>query len=359
MRKLFCCLFAMAMLLSQLSLPAVADVVSPGDDFYYLDEADVLTEATEGEIFFSNQLLDKACGAQIVIVVVDTTGNMAIDDYAYELFNEWGIGDNKEQNGFLLLMAIEDEDYYALAGTGLDFKFSSGTIGSYLDKYLEPYFADGDYDDGARAFFEAAFARISEAYGANVSVEDGIKAYEDYVGNYKVNDYPPETDVHVDREGRKNNSVGISPLLIIFGLVIILVILSSSKNKRQHYGHQNYHTKPEKNSFWLPFILGRMSGNAGSRSTFTPPPNRGFHRTPGNDFHMGGFGGSSSFGSGRPGAGRSGGFSAGRSSGFGSGRSSGFGSGRSRGFSSGRSGFGGARGGGGGTRGGGAGRGRR
>lgn len=349
MRRISCCLLAMAMLLCQFGLPAVADVVSPGDDFYYLDEADVLSEETEGEIFFSNQLLDKACGAQIVIAAVNSTGNMSIDDYAYEVFNEWGIGDGKEQNGFLLLMAIEDEDYYALAGTGLDFKFSSGTIGIYLDKYLEPDFAEKNYDDGARTFFEAAFERISEAYGTNVTVEDGIAAYKDYVRNYGVDDYTDVVEAHTDREVRNNNSAGISPVLIIFGLVIILIILSSRKNKRQRYEHQVHHTNSGRNSFWLPFILGRMSGSAGRRSTFVPPPNRSFHQAPRDNFHMGGFGGSSSFG---------------RSSSSGGarpsvGRSGGFGSTRSGGFSTGRSGFGGARGGGGGTRGGGAGRGRR
>ena len=100
-------------LLAFMAVPALAKVVSPGPDFYYLDNANVLSEALEGEIFFANKLLYDACGAQIVVVTVDSTGRDAIDDYAYELFNSWGIGDAAKDNGFLLLLAIEDDDYYA------------------------------------------------------------------------------------------------------------------------------------------------------------------------------------------------------------------------------------------------------
>ena len=55
--------FLALVLLALLCAPALAKVVSPGADFYYLDKANVLSEAMEGEIFFSNKLLYDACGA--------------------------------------------------------------------------------------------------------------------------------------------------------------------------------------------------------------------------------------------------------------------------------------------------------
>ena len=131
-----------------LCAPAMAKVVSPGPDFYYLDNANVLSESLEGEIYFANKLLYDACGAQIVVVTVDTTGREAIDDYAYELFNDWGIGDAAKNNGFLLLLAIDDDDYYARTGSGIDRSFSAGTIKDYYDKYLEQDFAAKRYDAG-------------------------------------------------------------------------------------------------------------------------------------------------------------------------------------------------------------------
>ena len=74
----------MVLALTLLCAPALAKTVSPGPDFYYLDNANVLSEAVEGEIYFSNKLLNEACGAQIVVVTLDSTGSEAIDDYAYD-----------------------------------------------------------------------------------------------------------------------------------------------------------------------------------------------------------------------------------------------------------------------------------
>ena len=64
-RTLRLCLAVLAVLVL-VCAPALAKVVSPGSDFYYLDKANVLSESLEGEIFFSNKLLYDACGAQIV-----------------------------------------------------------------------------------------------------------------------------------------------------------------------------------------------------------------------------------------------------------------------------------------------------
>ena len=72
-RTLRLCLAVLAML-ALACAPALAKVVSPDSDFYYLDKANVLSESLEGEIFFSNKLLYDACGAQIVVVTVPTTG---------------------------------------------------------------------------------------------------------------------------------------------------------------------------------------------------------------------------------------------------------------------------------------------
>ena len=99
---------------------AAINVVEPGEDFYYLDTADVLTEATEGEIYYSNVRLQEACGAQIVIVALDSIDGADTYDYASELYNSWGIGSSTDNNGLLLLMAIEEDDYYALPGAGFE-----------------------------------------------------------------------------------------------------------------------------------------------------------------------------------------------------------------------------------------------
>jgi len=337
---------AIVVLLALACAPAMAKVVSPGSDFYYLDKAGVLSEALEGEIFFCNKLLYDACGAQIVVVTMDSTGHEAIDDYAYDLFNEWGIGDAAKDNGFLLLLAIGDEDYYARTGSGLESKFSASTIKQYYDQYLETDFAAQRYEAGVKKFFEAVFERIAVTYGADVTVQDGIAAYEDYVArNSASSDYGGYSGSR--RNGAANydyrsydedDDFGIGLGAILFILLIIFLIVIMSKGRR-----------------------------ARRRAAIIPPPPprpSGFgYRPTRTVYHDAPFGGGPRVSSGwssRSSGSLFGGSSSSRSS-FGSSSSSrsSFGGGSSRSSSSrSSSGFGGSRGGGGRTSGGGAGRGR-
>ena len=166
----------LALTLSLLLLCAAAlaaDIPEPTEDFYVYDGANVLTYETEGHIVFCNELLDDACGAQIVFVTVDTVGNESIDDYALALYNDWQIGDARKHNGVLVLLAIDDDDYYALTGTGLDLELSAGILKEYVDEYLEPDFAERDYDEGVRKLFDALFERVADICGADVTLADG------------------------------------------------------------------------------------------------------------------------------------------------------------------------------------------
>ena len=180
MKRFLVCLLAALLALAPVSALAYS-VVRPGEDFYYLDQANVLSEATEGEIYFANQMLAEACGAQIVIAALNGIGGADIFEYAADMGDEWGIGDRQEQNGFLLLMTIGNEDYYAITGRGLNGVFPSSTLKDMLDRYLEPDFARGDYDAGARKFFEAVFARIADYYNLDITAQDGADAYQNYL----------------------------------------------------------------------------------------------------------------------------------------------------------------------------------
>ncbi|MBQ8111176.1 MAG: TPM domain-containing protein [Clostridia bacterium] len=320
---------AMVMALALLCAPALAKTVSPGADFYYLDNANVLSEAVEGEIYFSNKLLNEACGAQIVVVTLDTTGREAIDDYAYDLFNAWGIGDAAKGNGFLLLLAIGDDDYYYCTGIGLDSSLSRGTLTQYRDDYLEGDFAAKRYEDGVRKFFEAVFARISSHYNTGITVQDGIAAYNEYSAKNTsaqgFGGYTGSRRVTANNNTYRDESDGFGTGFgfLIFVMLLVALVVVMSKGRRARRSTVILPPPPPP-----PMGIGYRPTRTVYHSSFTSPPRR-----------TSGWGSGSSFGGGSS-----------RSS-FGGGRSSFGGSSRS-------SGFGGGSGGGGRTAGGGGGRGR-
>ena len=245
-KKLFRVCALALVLLALLCAPALAKVVSPGADFYYLDNANVLSEELEGEIFFANKLLYDACGAQIVVVTVDSTGRDAIDDYAYELFNSWGIGDAAKNNGFLLLLAIDDDDYYARTGSGLDWRFSASTIKEYYDDYLEQDFAAKRYEEGVRKFFEAVFERIAVTYNADVTAADGVAAYRDYVAQERGDDgfggysgtrrKSAINDGYRDYHEDDDSGIGFGFVVAIILVIVLIVLISRGRRARRRVG---------------------------------------------------------------------------------------------------------------------------
>lgn len=349
MKKILMALTTLLLLAVQF-FPAYAAITvpEPGNDFYYLDTANVLSEATEGEIYFCNQLLEEKCGAQIVVVALDSIDNADIYDYAVAIGNQWGIGSSEENNGFLLLMAIAEDNYYALPGRGLDGIFPASTIKEYYDNYLETDFAAKDYDAGAKKFFEAVFTKVADYYNADVSVQDGVALYEAYLQTPASEGYGgingngstagTNTELHAEwidydmPEGSGGSGgYGFMDALIdlagrILGiavLIIVLVIIFGGRGRRR-----------ERNHFvFIPFFGSHRPHHPPHHVHHEPRPHH-----PGSDHP-------------KPRPPRSGGFGGG---GFGGSH----GGGGSFGGGAGRSSFGGGHGGGGGGFGGGAGRGR-
>ena len=145
--------------------------------YYVYDEAGVVSESTERYILSVNVSLEKLCGGQIMVAAVNTTGSTDIEDYAYELFNKWKIGDKDENNGVLLLLSVEEDDYWVLQGRGLEETLSSGRLKLILDEYLEPDFAAKDYDSGVKKTFDALVAELEDIYGVKTECDENVQGY--------------------------------------------------------------------------------------------------------------------------------------------------------------------------------------
>lgn len=353
--KTFACLLA-ALAVCLTSVAWAANVVSPTQDFYVYDGANVLSKETEKMILYSNDRLFADCGAQLVVVTVDTTGGEDILDYTYDLINAWGVGDAQKNNGFVLLLAIGDDNYAWMPGSGLDEAMSNGVVKPIADQYLEPDFAAKNYDAAVDKTFRQLFAVMAKACGSSATIEENAEGYESYAsgtGSYasgtNSNAYAqqgsaPYVPMNAGHQPPRPDSSGCTSCLGCsgctsclgcfgcsgFGLfnlllwlvvpgIILLCVLPGSRRRRTVY-----RTGPV-----VPPIIPRV------RRMPPRPPMGG---------RPGGFGGGrSSFG----GSSRSS-FGGGSRSNFGGGGRGGFGGGSRGGFGGGRSGGGGSRGGGGG-----------
>lgn len=245
----FLVILCMVMLLLSMPCTALAVVDAPAS-IYVGDYADVLSEETEQYIIAENQKLAEATGAQIVIVTVDFLDGMEIEDYAYTVFNQWGIGDAEKNNGLLLLLTIGEENYWAMQGEGLEGVLSSGTLGDYLYEYLEPDFAVGDYDAGVYKVFNAFLGWFSDYYdlseqnGTAGSVSGGQHTGNQYTGNaYPGNAY--------SNDGyQENDSNFMWWIVILAAIVIILAISMHNRRKDQERKKNKKNKKNDKDDHW-------------------------------------------------------------------------------------------------------------
>lgn len=303
-----------------------------GYEKWILDDASVLSSNVEDQLSLHNATFDSRYNSIIAVVTVDSLSDgMSIEDAAYELGAEAGLGEGDA----LVLLAVKDGEFYVAVGTDFGTIITS-SVEKELSGILTSALDTGDYDAYVMNFFNT----MNEVYYANFGMGNGSTHYVENSGG--------------DAFG---TLVGL-----IFIVVFVLIILTAIDQSRYNSYRTRYYGVVNPPYVFRPILFWHAPGSRWYRRNWRrppPPPPPGGPRGPGGfggPGNPGGFGGAgrtnssrgSSFG-GRPTG----------SSGFGGSRSGGFGGGFSGGSRGGSFG-GGSRGGfGGGSRGGGFGGGSR
>ncbi len=238
-------------------------------------------------------------------------GGESIEDYAYRLFNSWGIGSTERNNGLLLVLAIGEENYYAQAGYGIDDYFSETRLDDILTEYLEPDFAKEDYEDGVEKTFDVMLSEMSSYYKDGPGRDDPLPEPD-----YEYSDDNWNDDGYFSggwNPFRIIKTIAFAIIRVVVVVAIILFIFSFFRGPRGGGPGGG-----GGGGFWRGMWLGSMMNNRRRTYWGPPPPPPPGHRPGG----FGGFGGPR----GGFGGGHRGGFSqGGRSHGGGAGR--GFGGG--------------------------------
>lgn len=276
-----------------------------------VDDANILSSSTKTAIENLNAQLTQQCeGAQIGVLTVDYTGSLSTEDYAVQAANTWGLGSSSKNNGVLILLVMQsqqydDGDYYVTLGTG----FRNTTLekqASALAQTMEDSFAAQDYDAAVTTCAQNVANTIADVYGVTLSSNTGTVSGNNYNDSY-----------HEAPAARPSSGVTIIAYLVVIAAVIYIFTPFGRRRSGSGFGGLF--------GFGLGYGLGSRRrrgpyddwGPGGPRG---PRPPRGGPRPPrGGGF--GGMGGGSSFGGG---GGRSGGGSfhagGGRSMGGGGGR---------------------------------------
>jgi uncharacterized protein len=86
---------------------------------------------------------------QVAVVVVNDFDHDKEDfDFAYELFNTWGIGSKTSNNGLLLFISKDRRKYRFITGTGIEGVLPDVKLKHIAEQHLLPAFRQNDFSTG-------------------------------------------------------------------------------------------------------------------------------------------------------------------------------------------------------------------
>lgn len=177
-------IFALVCLITIITFSSLAygqNYPSPTSNFFVNDFANVLSVETEQQVMSTAITLFEETGAQVVVVTVADLSGRDIEGYANELFQRWGIGDQRENNGVLILIAIEERLSRIEVGYGLEGALNDAKTGRIQDEYMIAHFQKNDYDSGVLGGLSKITEEIYLEYGFDASqISTNIHAPLDY-----------------------------------------------------------------------------------------------------------------------------------------------------------------------------------
>lgn len=141
-------------LLLLLAVASSAQVIAPTGQ-WVTDRAGLLSQ---GEIrSLSAQLAghEQNSSTQIVVVILPDLGGRDIASYAFELGDEWGVGQKGVDNGIVILVSVGDRKVFIATGYGVEASVPDVIAGRIIREIITPNFRQGRYYDGLQSAVDA------------------------------------------------------------------------------------------------------------------------------------------------------------------------------------------------------------
>ena len=198
MKKLFLFVLALNGIVAQAQF-TIPDVPSFQTSVY--DYADVLNPTEEKEL--ENKLVrySDSTTTQIVVITVEDLKGEDIGILTPKWAHQWGIGQEKEDNGILILLSKNDRKIHISPGYGVEDRLTAGINGELIRNVIIPEFKAGSYYTGLDKGADAIFQVLKGKYKGRETIHtpagdfDCIKIYTEQKGKVM---FISETEYSID-----------------------------------------------------------------------------------------------------------------------------------------------------------------
>ncbi len=163
-------LLALAALLAPVRARAADDGYAdiPRYAGYVTDEAGVLGAERRAQLEAFLDQYARRTGSQFAVLTVKSTAPEEPGAYKVRVFEKWGIGSRDENDGLLLLLAMEQRRIVFETGYGLEGTLPDGWLASMLRELAVPRLREGDVDGAVTAAVLAAAQRVAQEKGVTL-----------------------------------------------------------------------------------------------------------------------------------------------------------------------------------------------
>ncbi|WP_086187396.1 TPM domain-containing protein [Acinetobacter sp. ANC 4470] len=142
-----------------LQQPKIANDMADGESIRGLptlndpvvDQANLLSASEKQALSQRIIKLHQEGKAQIGVVIVPTTGQEDIFDFAMRIAEKWQLGSAKQDNGLLMAIAVNDRRIQILTGYGLEGVLPDIVASRIIRNQITPYFKQAQYVQGIDA----------------------------------------------------------------------------------------------------------------------------------------------------------------------------------------------------------------
>lgn len=170
MRKLFA---STALALTLICFNVALAYTNPGQATGFVNDfANILQPDQKLALEQKLNAFEQNTGNEISVVTIKSLDGDTVENFAEKLFQEWGIGKEREDNGILLLIALDDREMRIEVGYGLEGSLTD-ILSSRIIRYtLTPSFQQGDFYGGINKATDEMIYIIGGTVPENLSSEE-------------------------------------------------------------------------------------------------------------------------------------------------------------------------------------------
>lgn len=170
------------------------------------DFAGVLSDGTGRSLEGLSRVLLTETGVSLVVVTTRSLGGESIDEVASKLYERWGIGRQGQDEGVLVLVAVEDRRIRIETGYGAEGYVTDARASGIIREVARPSLAQGRWDEGISAT-AVALGRII-AKEKELSLEEVLRR-----GTVPAR--------------RQRGDAGVSPVGVLFFVLAMLLLVGT------------------------------------------------------------------------------------------------------------------------------------